>query len=123
MGFLQQEPESTLLMDDHLAVMDCNPEIPEDAYPPVIEGNNHPLMIIDDFALDLFGADSPAGYTGLWVIREGLLYLRWLLGSTQVRWDLKADWYTGDLIVHQNKNDPRGSLIHISQGRVWAEAA
>jgi len=119
MGFLQQEPERRLLLDDLEWVLDCQPEIPENAYPPVIEGHQHPLMILDDVALDLYGAASPAGYTGFWVISEGHLYLRWLLGRTGVRWDLKADWFTGYLYMHPQGDAESESSIHIDHGDVW----
>jgi hypothetical protein len=119
MTFLVQSPANQVLVDGQTVSLARSPEVPEDAFPPVIEGN-HPLMIVDDFALDLYGSESPAGYTGLWVIRDGHLFLRWLLGSTRVKWDLKADWFTGDLDCQKSKIH---CLIHVDHGNVQAFAA
>lgn len=105
-------PRCEILVGNRVLPLAVEPFVPDDAFPPVIEGD-HPLMIVDDFALDLSGGDGPSGYSGTWVLRDGALYLRWYLGWSHVKWDLKADWFSGDLTL----DDTGGSrFIHIEHG-------
>lgn len=108
----QIQPRNEIMVDNQVIPLVAGPFVPEEAYPPVILGE-HPLMVVDDFALDLSGGDGPCGYSGTWVLRDGALYLRWYLGWSRVKWDVKADWYTGDLDL----SGYNGShLLHIEQG-------
>jgi hypothetical protein len=116
----QNIPRDEILVDNRVIPLMVGPFVPDEAYPPVIEGE-HPLMIVDDFALDLSGGDGPSGYSGTWVLREGALYLRWYLGWSHVKWDVKASWFTGDLRL----DDSSGSqLMHVENGIVdYSQAA
>jgi hypothetical protein len=77
----------------------------------------HPLLLIDDVTMDLSGGEGPLGFSGTWVMREGHLYLRWLLGRNHVPWDIRADWFTGEL-------DCASQIMHIDHGdEVRGEAA
>lgn len=109
---MQIIPRNEILVDNQVIPLAEGPFVPEEAYPPVIIGE-HPLMVVDDFALDLSGGDGPCGYSGTWVLRDGALYLRWYLGWSHVRWDVKADWFSGDLDL----GSPGASqIIHIEHG-------
>lgn len=114
-----QIPRSEILVDNRVIPLASCPSVPEEAYPPVIKGV-HPLMIVDDFALDLSGGDGPLGYSGTWVLRDGHLFLRWYLGWSHVKWDVRADWYTGDLDLQEGGGH---HYIHLDHGCLAVDAA
>jgi len=101
-------PKSELMLNGFVTPLLHAPEVPLEAYPPVMDGPQ-PLLLIDDVTLDLSGGEGPLGYSGTWVLREGHLYLRWLLGRNHVAWDIAADWFTGDL-------DCANKIMHIDHG-------
>lgn len=116
MTTLQTSPRNEILIEGQVRELRTAPVVPEEAYPPVIDGDR-PLMVTDDITLDLTGGDGPQGFGGMWVIRGGNLYLRWLLGRNRVAWDLRADWYSGDLDFLVDGHDEH---LHVERGNLAA---